>query len=128
MTGIDIRVSNTIPPGLPSSSFQSFTIDYFDELLPFRTIFRFPESSQSLASTAFPGTTTIIYLVAKKGFKTVQFYSMNSTSLLQSGNKQTRKNNDRLVHYWPNVVRFSSSKKYLYTIAHFTISKLFLKR
>ena len=76
----------------------------------FELFFDSPESSQSRASTAFPGTTAGIYLVAKT-VSNVQFYWMNSTSVLQSGNKQTnKKNNDRLVHSWPNVVCFSSSK------------------
>ena len=109
VTCVDIRVSTTISPGLPFIYLPSVMIGYF-ELLPSRTTFRFPWEFPIAGFNCISWHYCKNIFGGKNGFKTVQFYWMNSTSLLQSRNKQTRKHNDRVVHSWPNVVCFCSSK------------------
>ena len=69
MTRVNIGVSNTIYPGLPFIHLPSV----ISNSCHFELFFDSPESSQSLVSTAFPGTTTIIYLVAKTVSKLFNF-------------------------------------------------------
>ena len=99
---------------IPWIAFHLFTIGH-DRLfwtlaIWSRTTFRFPWEFLIAGFNCISWHYGKNIFGGKNGFKTVQFYWMNSTSPLQSGNKQTRKHNGRLVHSWPNVVCFCSSK------------------
>ena len=103
----------TISPELPFVHLPSVT----SNSCHFELFLDSPESFQSLTFTAFPGTTARIYLFNFIEWIPLLFFKAET-------NKQTRKNKKRLVHSWPNVVCFSSSKK----LHYLQFPKLLLKR